>query len=76
MSSAKYTPAGALRVESPEDSLAWAELQPGRYEMVGGVVRTATGGSLTQARLSRNALTALMSRLQPGPCEAFGEIWP
>ena len=72
MSPAKDTPAGVLRFESPEAFLAWAELQPERYEMVDGIVQTATGGSLTHARLSRNALTALMARMGSGPCEAFG----
>ena len=72
MSPAKDTPAGVLRFESPEAFLAWAELQPERYEMVDGIVRTAAGGSLTHARLSRNALTALMARMGSGPCEAFG----
>ena len=68
----KDSPAGAPRFESADAFLAWADLQPECREMVDGLARKAPGGSLTQARLSRNALVALLARLGPGPCEAFG----
>jgi Uma2 family endonuclease len=62
----------APRFESAEAFIAWAEARPERYELVDGIVRMMTGGSLNHGRLSRNTLTALVARLGSGPCEAFG----
>ena len=55
-----------------EAFLAWEERQPVRYEFDGAAVRAMTGGSANHARVQRNLLGALGSRLRGGPCEAFG----
>jgi Uma2 family endonuclease len=72
MSLAKEIQPAAPRFNSAEAFLAWAERQPARYELVDGTARMMTGGSPNHARISRNALTTLSSRLGAGPCEAFG----
>ena len=63
---------GAPRFESAEAFLAWAERQPERWELVDGVARMMTGGSLNHSRIAGNAYFALRSRLGRGRCEAFG----
>ena len=63
---------GAPRFESAEAFLAWAERQPDRWELVDGVARMMTGGSLNYSRIAGNAYFALRSRLVRGRCEAFG----
>jgi Uma2 family endonuclease len=72
MSLAEDRHAGAPRFESAGAFLAWAERQPERWELVDGVAKMMTGGSLNHSRLGRNALTVLVARLGVGPCEAFG----
>lgn len=72
MSLAEDIPQSAPRFDSAEAFLGWAVGQPERYELAGGVARMMTGGSPNHARLSRNALTALVARRGTGPCEAFG----
>ena len=63
---------GAPRFESAEAFLAWARGQPERWELVDGVARMMTGGSLDHSRVAGNAYFALRSRLGRGRCEAFG----
>jgi len=63
---------GAPRFESAEAFLAWAERQPERWELVDGVARMMTGGSLNHSRIAGNAYFALRSRLGRGRYEAFG----
>lgn len=72
MSLAEDIPAAPSQFDDAESFLAWAEAQPGRYELVDGVVRMMAGATLNHGRLSRNALRALANRLDTGPCEAFG----
>ena len=72
MSLAKDIQPAAPRFDSAEAFLAWAESQPERYELIDGAARMMTGGSPNHARISRNALTTLSSRLGAGSCEAFG----
>lgn len=72
MSRAEDTQPVGPRFESAEAFLTWVESQPARYELIDGVARMMTGGSLNQGRLSRNVLAALAGRLGTGPCEAFG----
>ena len=72
MSVAKEIHPAAPRFDSAEAFLAWAERQPGRYELIDGIARMMTGGSPNHARISRNALTTLSARLGAGHCEAFG----
>lgn len=63
---------GSPRFESAEAFLAWAGRQPERWELVDGVARMMTGGSLNHSRIAGNAYFALRSRLGRGRCEAFG----
>lgn len=72
MSLAENVHRAGPRFEGAAEFLAWVERQPERWELWDGVARMMTGGSLNHSRLSRNALTALATRLGPGPCEAFG----
>lgn len=60
------------RFGSAEEFLAWAHRQPERWELVDGAARMMTGGTPNHARLSRNALVALVAGLGGGRCEAFG----
>ncbi len=55
-----------------EAFLAWEEAQPLRYEFDGFQVRAMTGGTAAHARIQRNMLAALASRLRGGQCEVFG----
>ena len=72
MSLAEDLHEGAPRFESAEAFLAWAGRQPERWELVDGVARMMTGGSLNHSRIAGNAYFALRSRLGHGRCEAFG----
>ena len=63
---------GGPRFESAAAFLAWAGRQPERWELVDGVARMMTGGSLNHSRIAGNAYFALRSRLGHGRCEAFG----
>lgn len=72
MSLAEDLHGGAPRFESAQAFLAWAAGQPQRWELVDGVARMMTGGSLNHSRIAGNAYFALRSRLGRGRCEAFG----
>jgi Uma2 family endonuclease len=43
-----------------------------RYELVDGVPEMMAGGTRRHARVSRNLLVALATKLSGGPCEPFG----
>jgi hypothetical protein len=49
----------APRFESAEAFLAWAGRQPERWELVDGVARMMTGGSLNHSRIAGNAYFAV-----------------
>lgn len=51
--------------------LEWEERQPGRYELLDGLVRAMAGGDQAHSAVKRNILTALHNRLNDGPCRAF-----
>lgn len=55
-----------------EAFLEWEERQLARYEFDGLHTYPRTGGSADHARVHRNLITALASRLLGRPCEAFG----
>jgi Uma2 family endonuclease len=55
-----------------DDFLQWEERQPARYEFDGFQPVAMTGGSANHARIQRNLLRQLDSRLGNGPCEVFG----
>lgn len=54
------------------DFLAWEERQELRHEFDGFQPVAMTGGTATHARLQRNLVLALGSRLRGGPCELYG----
>lgn len=72
MSLAEHLHPASPRFESAEAFLAWAEAQPERWELVDGVARMMTGGSVNHGRIAGNAFFALRTGLREGPCEAFG----
>lgn len=55
-----------------DDFLRWEERQPARYEFDGFQPVAMTGGSANHARIQRNLIRQLDSRLDSGPCEVFG----
>jgi Uma2 family endonuclease len=55
-----------------EAFLEWEERQPIRYEFDGFSARAMTGGSADHARVQRNLIGALASRLRGSSCEPFG----
>lgn len=72
MSLAEDFGVAAPRFEGADAFLLWAERQPERWELVDGVARMMTGGSLNHSRIAGNTFFALRSRLGRGGCEAFG----
>ena len=53
----------------PQAFLAWEKRQRARYELVGGVVRLMTGGTVGHNRLAVRFIAALERQLPPG-CSA------
>lgn len=51
---------------TPAEFLAWENRQRQRYELVGSVVRTMTGGTVGHNLLAGRVLTALQTQLGPG----------
>ena len=52
--------------------LEWEELQPERWERVGGVVRMMTGGTLAHDYIGNNIKEQLRRRLRGGRCTRHG----
>lgn len=55
-----------------EAFLEWEERQPVRYEFDGFSAQAMTGGSADHARVQRNLIVALTTRLRGSYCEPFG----
>lgn len=53
------------------DYLAFEETSEQRHEYVGGRIHAMTGGTLRHNRIALNIASALMSRLDGSPCQAF-----
>lgn len=51
--------------------LEWEERQPGRYELLDGLVRAMAGASQAHSAIKRNIITGLHNRLGDGPCRAL-----
>lgn len=65
--------ATALKIPTSLDAfLDWEELQPERYELVGGVVRMISGGTEDHDRLSINLIALMRNALRGGPCYVHG----
>ena len=63
----------ALRVPMTlEQFLAWEDRQAGRYEFDGFRPVAMTGVRVAHAMVQRNLITALSTRLDGRPCQAFG----
>ena len=54
-----------------EDFLAFEAGELERYELVGGVVRMATGGTAAHSAIKGNVVLALGEALRRGPCRAL-----
>lgn len=56
----------------PDAFIAWENRQRQRYELIGGVVRMMTGGTLAHDRITTNVIRALGNALAGGPCAVHG----
>jgi len=59
------------RPMSIDEFLAWEERQELRWEFDGFAPVAPTGGTAAHARIPRNIIAALASRLRSSPCEVY-----
>jgi Uma2 family endonuclease len=56
----------------PDAFVAWENRQRARYELIGGVVRMMTGGTLADDRISANVVATLHQALRGSACAVHG----
>jgi Uma2 family endonuclease len=67
------TSAAAISLPSLESFLEWERLQEERYELIDGLVRAMTGGTLDHNIIVQNLVVCLRHATREGPCRVFSE---
>jgi Uma2 family endonuclease len=62
-----------LPVLTLEEFLEWERLQADRYELVDGLIRAMTGGTVDHNTIVQNLVVGLRHALRGGPCRVFSE---